>query len=138
MVAQIHLFHQHQVSSQDNDIEDYGISEITQSTSETKPSKSDPSNFRKQTQLTKVVSFHQLMPRTWQIVTTEVIDGVAEDKISTITQSTSKNSIPKSEMACLQNLTQMIKVASLRLNISNSKTSRLLNPIHIIKLASCC
>ena len=44
---------------------------------ETKPSKTDPSSFRKPTHLTKVahfhhliISFHQHMPRTWQIFAT--------------------------------------------------------------------
>ena len=40
-----HIFHQNQISSPDNDVDDDGILEITKSTSETKPSKSDPSSF---------------------------------------------------------------------------------------------
>ena len=37
-----HIFHQYQISSQDNGVEDYGLSEITKSTSKTNPSKSNP------------------------------------------------------------------------------------------------
>ena len=86
---------------------------------EIKPSKSDPSSFRKPTQLTKVAHFHQLirkshqpMPQTWQIVVTEGFNGVAEDKISTITQSHSEDSIYKYKTSRLQKTTQMIKVVS--------------------------
>ena len=57
---------------------------------ETNPYKSDPSSFRKPTQLTKLDHFNQLMPLPWQIVIAAGPNGVAEDKISTITQSTSK------------------------------------------------
>ena len=35
------IFHQYRISSQENDVEDDGLSEITKSTSKTKPSKSD-------------------------------------------------------------------------------------------------
>ena len=66
----------------------------------TKPYKSDPSIFRKPTQLTKVAHFHQLMskyhwliPLTWQIFTVEGLDGFAEDNILMINQSTSEDSI---------------------------------------------
>ena len=52
------------------------------------------------------------MPQTWQIVTAESIDGVAEDKIATIIQSTSKDIIYKSEMSRLQKPIHMIKVGS--------------------------
>ena len=38
----------------------------------------------------KVYHFHQLMSHTWKIVTSDNLDGVAEDNILTITQSTSK------------------------------------------------
>ena len=44
-----HVFHQYQNSSQDVHVEDYGLSEIANSTSETKPSKYDSSSFRKPT-----------------------------------------------------------------------------------------
>ena len=37
-----YIFHQYQISSPDNDVEYDGISEITKSTSKTKPSNSDP------------------------------------------------------------------------------------------------
>ena len=43
-----HMFHHIQISPPDNDVEDDGLSEITKSTSETKPSKSDPSVFETQ------------------------------------------------------------------------------------------
>ena len=52
----------------------------------TKPSKYDPSSFRKPTQLTKLDRFHQLMTLPWEIVTTAGLNGFSEDKISTITQ----------------------------------------------------
>ena len=101
-------------------------SDITKPTSskivvsaKTKPSESGPSIFRKRTQLTKVEHFHQLirklhqlMPQTWNIVVTEGIDGVAEDKISKITQSTSEDSIHKYEMSRHWKTTQMIEVGS--------------------------
>ena len=41
----------------DNDVEDDGISEITKSTSKTKPSKSYPSIFRNPTKIIKVAHF---------------------------------------------------------------------------------
>ena len=44
-----HIHHQYKISSQYNDVEYDGISKITKSTSETKPSKYDPSNFRNPT-----------------------------------------------------------------------------------------
>ena len=72
--------------------------------------KSKTSRLQNPTQMTKIGIFHQLMPRTWQIVTAEGLDGVAEDKFSTITQSTSEGSIYKSEMSRLQKLTQIIKI----------------------------
>ena len=56
--------------------------------------------------------FYRLIPQTWQIVLVEVIDGVAEDKISVITQSTSEDIIYKSETSRLRKATQMIKVGS--------------------------
>ena len=34
-----HVFHQIRIYSPENDVEDYGLSEITKSTSKTKPSK---------------------------------------------------------------------------------------------------
>ena len=37
------IFHQNQISSPDNDVEDDGLSEISKSTSKTKTSKSYPS-----------------------------------------------------------------------------------------------
>ena len=37
-----HIFHQYQISSQDNGVEDYGLSEITKSTPKNNPSKSNP------------------------------------------------------------------------------------------------
>ena len=52
-------------------IADNKISKITKSTSETNPSKSDPSSFRNPTQIIKVASFHQLMPCPWNIFTIE-------------------------------------------------------------------
>ena len=58
-----HIFHQYQITSQENGVEDDGLSDITKSTSETKPYKSDPSSFRKPTQLVKLAHFHQLMSR---------------------------------------------------------------------------
>ena len=79
---------------------------------ETKPSKSDPSSFLKPTHLTKLAHLHQRMPLPWHIFTTAGIDGVDEDKILEITQSTSEDSIYKSETSRLQNPTQMIKVGS--------------------------
>ena len=92
--------------------------EITKPTSrkifistKTEPSKSDPSSFQKPTNLTKLAHFQQLMPLPWQIVTVSGLDGVAEDKISTITQSTSKDIIYKSEIPRLQNPTHMIPSA---------------------------
>ena len=89
---------------------------------ETKPFKSDSSSFRILTQLTKLDHFHQITPLTWKIVTAAGLNGVAEYKILTITQSTSKDSIYKSKMSRLRNLRQMIKVASCqRLKISKSK-----------------
>ena len=92
----------------------------------TKPSKSDPSSFRKPTQMTKLSHFHQVMPLYCHIVTTAGLYGAAEDKKLTTTQSTSRDSIYKSEISCLQNLTQMIKISSFqRLNISKSEMSRL-------------
>ena len=45
-------------SSADNDVEDDGLSEITKSTSKTKPSKSYPSIFRNPTKIIKVAHFH--------------------------------------------------------------------------------
>ena len=56
--------------------------------------------------------FHRLITLTWKIVTAEGLDGVAEDKISTITQSTSEDIIYKSEMSRLKNPTQVIKLGS--------------------------
>ena len=41
------MLHQNQISYPDNDVEDYGPSEITKSTSKTKHSKSNPSSFSK-------------------------------------------------------------------------------------------
>ena len=52
------------------------------------------------------------MPQTCCIVTAAGLDGVAVDKISTITQSTSKDIIYKSEIPRLQKPTHMIKVGS--------------------------
>ena len=52
------------------------------------------------------------MTQTWQIFTAEGLDGISEDNILTITQSTSEDSIYKSKMSRLQNPTQMIKVGS--------------------------
>ena len=106
-----HLFHQYIISSQYNYIEYDRILEITKSTSKTKPSKSDSSRFQKLTQLTKVDHLHQLVPSTWHIFMTAGPDGVAEDKMLTITQSTSKNNISKSKTSRLQNPIQIIKVA---------------------------
>ena len=91
----------------------YGVLEITKSTSKNNPFKSDPSSFQKPTHHTKVDHLHQLITLPWNIVITAGLDGVSKDKILTITLSTSKN------------------------NISKSKTSRLQNPIQIIKVASC-
>ena len=85
---------------------------------ETNPYKSNP--------MTKLDHFRQLMPLPCKIVTTAGLDDVSEDKISTIAQSTSKDSIHKSKTSRLRNLTQMIKVDSYQqINISKSKTSRL-------------
>ena len=64
------------------------------------------------TQMIKVSSFHQLMPQNFHIVTAEGLDGVAEDEILKITQSTSEDSIYKSEMSCLRKPTHIIKVGS--------------------------
>ena len=143
----------HLTKSQDNDVEDDGISEITKSTSETKPSKYEPSSFRKPTQITKVDHFHQLMTQPWQIFTTAGLDGVAEDKILTITQSISENSISKSKRPRLLNTIQIIKADSCHQHITQTwnivtqstsgnsipkyKTSRLQNPTQMIKVASC-
>ena len=78
---------------------------------ETKPYKSD--------HLTKLAHFRQLISLPWKIVTTSCLDGVAEDKISTIAQSTSEDRIHKSETSHLRNPIQMIKVDSYQqLNIS--------------------
>ena len=64
--------------------------------------------------------------------------GVAEDKILTITQSTSEYIIYKSETSRLWNLTQMIKVASCqRLNIYESEMSHLRKLTKMIKVGSC-
>ena len=60
-----HIFHQYQISAPENEVEDDGLSEITKSTSKTKPSKSDLSGFWKLTQLIKMNHFHQLMPQPW-------------------------------------------------------------------------
>ena len=51
----------------------------------TKPSKSDPSSFRKPTQMTKLSHFHQVMPLYCHIVTTAGLYGAAEDKKLTTT-----------------------------------------------------
>ena len=67
----------------------------------TKLSKSDQSSFRKQTQLTKLAHLHQLMPLLCHIVRIAGIDSVDGDKISTITQSTSEDSINKSKTSRL-------------------------------------
>ena len=40
-----HMLHQNQIYSLENHVEDGGLSEITKSTSETNPSKSDTSTF---------------------------------------------------------------------------------------------
>ena len=85
--------------------------------------------------MTKFYHFHQIMPLPWKIVTTAGIDGVAEDEISKIIQSTFEDSIHKSETSRLRKPTQMIKVASCqRLNISKSETSRLRKLTHMIKI----
>ena len=55
---------------------------------------------------------HQLITLPWNIVITEGLDGVSEDKILTIIQSTSKNNISKSKTSRLQNPIQIVKVAS--------------------------
>ena len=120
-------------------ISDLYLSKVTSQkifvSAKTKPSKSDLSNFRKPTQLTKLAHFHQLMPLPYKIDTTEGIDGVAEDKILTITQSTSEDSIHKSKTSGLRNPTQMIKKASCQqLNISKSKTAFLGKPTQMIKI----
>ena len=60
----------------------------------------------------KIGVFHLFMPQNWQIVTEEVLDSVAEDKISTITQSTSEDIIYKSKISRLRKPIQMIKVGS--------------------------
>ena len=60
----------------------------------------------------KMVHFHQLMSNPWKIVTSDDIDGVSEDNIPKITQSTSENKTPKSKISQRQNPTQMIKVDS--------------------------
>ena len=112
-----------------------------------------PIKFLKPTQLIKVAHFPQLMPQTWQIVTTADLDGVAEDKILTINQSTSKNNISNSGTSLLRNPTSMIKVSSChqimpwpwqivtqstsKNNISMSKTSCHWNPTQMIKVSSC-
>ena len=147
-----HIFHQYQSSSLENDVEDYGCLEITKSTSKAKPSKSDPSSFWNPTQLIKVDGFHQLMNRPCHIFTTAGLDGVYEDNILVITQSTSKNNISKSETSRLWNPTQVIKVSSCKQltpqpwqidtqatyknNISKYETSQLQKPTEMIKLAN--
>ena len=88
-----HMFHHNIISSPDNDFEYDGISEITKSTSKTKPSKSDPSSFWNPTQMIKVAHFHQLISKPWHVVTSENLDSVAEYNISKITQSTSKTNL---------------------------------------------
>ena len=75
------MFHQKRISSPDNEFEDDGLSEITKSTSETNPSKSDPSSFQNPTQMIKGAHFHLLMSYPCHIVTSENLDGIAEDKI---------------------------------------------------------
>ena len=73
---------------------------------------SKASRLRKTTQMIKIGSCHQLMTQTWQIFTAEGLDGISEDNILTITQSTSEDSIYKSKMSRLQNPTQMINLGS--------------------------
>ena len=89
----------------------YGVLEITKSTSKNKPFKSYPSSFQKPTHHTKVDHLRQLITLPWNIIMTEVLKGVGEDKMLTITQSTSKNNISKSKTSRLQNPIQIIKVA---------------------------
>ena len=102
--------------------------------SETKPSKFNQSSFWKPTQMTKLAHFHQIIPLPWKFVTSG-LNGVDEDKFLTITQSTSKDIIHKSETSRLRNLTQMIKVASYqRLSIYKSETPRLWKPAQMIKI----
>ena len=89
-----HVFHQIRISSPDNYVEDDGISDITKSTSETNPSKSDPSSLLNQTQIIKVAHFHQLKYHTWQIVASDKLDGVSEDKNRKSTSQIPKPKFP--------------------------------------------
>ena len=76
-----HIFHQVRISSPDNDVEDYGISEITKSASETRPSNFNPSFSQNPTHMIKVAHFHKLMSHPWHIVTLDDLEGVSEDNI---------------------------------------------------------
>ena len=91
MVAQLHEQNQRmlqnsklQMQSQAVPVSDISLSKVTSqkilASAETKPYKSDPSSFRKPTQLTKLAHFHQLMPLPWKFFTTSGLNGVAEDK----------------------------------------------------------
>ena len=81
---------------------------------ETKPSKSDPSSFRKLTQLTKVAHFHQIMrkyhrliPQNWRIVTTE---GLGPGW--SIVRILRKPHIPDSSSRDFENLNKNLSLAS--------------------------
>ena len=95
-----------------DDVKEDILSKITNSSSETNPSKYYPSRFRNPTHMIKVSNCHQLMSCHWQIITSYGLDGISEDKISKISKSDFKNNTSKSKRSRLRNPTYIIKVES--------------------------